>query len=160
MTLNPPEAWIVQDVPALRIIDDDVWTKVKERQQAITDSPGVTKARSTEFWKRRRAKHLLTGKVQCGECGAPFASVGRDYLACSAARGQGTCNNRHGVRRESLDDLILNALKDNLMHPDLVKEFIAAFHEEMNRTARAQGGRDDDQAKGTYRRHSPTGRPY
>ena len=98
----------------------------------------MTKARSTEFWKRRRAKHLLTGKVRCGECGAPFASVSRDYLACSAARGQGTCDNRQGIRREGLDDLILDALKDNLMHPDLVKEFIAAFHEEVNRMARSQ----------------------
>jgi DNA invertase Pin-like site-specific DNA recombinase len=133
--LNSPEAWIVQEVPELRIIDDDLWNKVKERQRAITDSPRVTKARSTEFWKRRRAKHLLTGKVQCGECGAAFASVGRDYLACSAARGQGTCTNRRGIRREGLDDLILDALKDNLMHPDLVKEFIAAFHEEVNRAA-------------------------
>lgn len=134
--LNPSEAWVVRDVPELRIIDDDLWNKVKKRQQAITDSPGVTKARSTEFWKKRRAKHLLTGKVRCGECGAAFASVGRDYLACSAARGQGTCSNRQGIRRHGLDDLILDALKHNLMHPDLVKEFIAAFHEEANKVAR------------------------
>ena len=136
--LNPRDEWITQEVPHLRMIDDDLWNKVKERQQAITGSPGVTKARSTEFWKRRRAKHLLTGKVRCGACGANFASVGRNYLACSAARGQGICSNSRGIRRDDLDDLILDALKDNLMHPDLVKEFAVAFHDEINKSAQAR----------------------
>src|SRR5690606_11836013 len=30
---NPEDKWIVEEVPHLRIIDDDLWSSVKERQQ-------------------------------------------------------------------------------------------------------------------------------
>ena len=35
-----------------------------------------------------------------------------------------------------LENLILNALKQNLMHPDLVAEFVREFHAEINRQRR------------------------
>jgi len=40
---------------------------------------------------------------------------------------------KHGTKRAVLEGLILDALKDQLMQPDLVKEFIAEFHQEINR---------------------------
>ena len=58
--------------------------------------------------------------------------MGRDYLACSAARGRGTCTNARSIKRAVLEDLILDSLKHRLMQPDLVKEFISAFHAEIN----------------------------
>jgi site-specific DNA recombinase len=102
----------------------------------IRDSEGVTKARATRFWEQRRAQHLLTGLVYCGSCGSRLASVGRDYLACSAARGQGTCTNRGSIRRAPLEELILAGLRQRLMAPEMVEEFVAAFHEEVNRARR------------------------
>ena len=98
----------------------------------------MTKARATRFWEQRRAQHLLTGLVHCGSCGSRFASVGRDYLACSAARGQGTCTNRKGVRRSPLEELILDGLRQRLMAPEMVKEFVAAYHGEVNRHRREE----------------------
>ena len=74
-------------------------------------------------------QNLLTGLVYCGACGSRMEAVGRDYLACSAARGQGTCTNRKGVRRAPLEELILHGLRQRLMAPELVEEFVAAFHE-------------------------------
>src|SRR5919106_1370572 len=133
---NDPERLIVEEVPELRIIDDDLWAAVKARQTAIRESEGVTKARATRFWEQRRAQHLLTGLVYCGSCGSRLASVGRDYLACSAARGQGTCTNRKGVRRSPLEALILEGLRQRLMAPEMVEEFITAYHEEVNRHRR------------------------
>jgi hypothetical protein len=62
-----------------------------------------------------------------------LASVGRDFLACSAARGRGTCMNRKSIRRGPLEELVLDGLRQRLMAPELVEEFVAAFHEEMNR---------------------------
>ncbi|MBK5197068.1 MAG: recombinase family protein [Methyloceanibacter sp.] len=129
---NPPEKWIVQDVPALRIVDDDLWQAVKTRQGSIRASDGVAKARATRFWERRRSRHLLSGLVRCKECGSHYAAVGRDYLACSAARGGGTCSNRQSIRRGALEALILDGLRKRLMAPDLVEEFIRAFQKEVN----------------------------
>ena len=133
---NPESEWIVRDVPELRIVDDNLWKRVQDRLAGIRQSPAVKKATSTRFWEKRRPRHLLTGLVTCGSCGSNFASVGRDYLACGAARRQGTCDNRRGIPRRVLEDLILDALKRHLMAPDLVKTFIAEFHDEMNRLSR------------------------
>jgi len=117
-------------------VSDELWDAVKTRQKGIRESEGVTKARETRFWERRRAQHLLTGLAYCGSCGGRLASVGRDYLACSAARGQGTCSNRASMRRAPLEALILNGLRHRLMAPELVEEFVAAYHEEVNRARR------------------------
>ena len=149
--LNPPEAWIVEEVPDLRIVSDELWDAVKARQKGIRESEGVTKARETRFWERRRAQHLLTGLAYCGSCGSRLASVGRDYLACSAARGQGTCSNRASIRRAPLEELILDGLRQRLMAPELVEEFVAAYHEEVNRARRdetaARAGKERELAE-------------
>jgi hypothetical protein len=31
--MNPETEWIVQEVPELRILDDDLWQAVKDRQR-------------------------------------------------------------------------------------------------------------------------------
>src|SRR6266403_1887106 len=134
--LNPEADWLITDVPSLRIIDDAIWQQAQDQLGAIRQSPRVAKARAAEFWIHRRAQHLLTGLAHCGVCGAPLAAAGKDYLSCSAARRQGTCSNKRGIRRPVLEGLILDGLKDRLMAPELVKEFIAEFHREVNRQSR------------------------
>jgi len=120
-------------VPELRIIEQPMWEKVQARLTDIRHSPGTQKALSKKFWLKRRPKHLLTGLAHCGWCGAPLAAAGQDYLACGAACRQGTCSNRQCIRRHVLEDLILDTLKDRLMHPDVVGEFVREFHAELNR---------------------------
>jgi DNA invertase Pin-like site-specific DNA recombinase len=134
--LNPTSAWLVTEVPVLRIVDDALWEQAQARLGSIRESPRVAKARAAEFWKHRRARHLLTGLAHCGVCGSPLAAAGKDYLTCAAARRQGTCSNKRGMRRPVLEALILDGLKDRLMAPELVKEFIAEFHREVNRLSR------------------------
>lgn len=33
--MNPESDWVVQDVPELRILDEDLWQAVKERQKVV-----------------------------------------------------------------------------------------------------------------------------
>ena len=80
----------------------------------------------------RRSRHLLSGLLYCQECGSRYASIGRDYLACSAARGSGTCSNRQSIRRVALEGLIINGLRQRLMAPELVEEFVRAVQQEVN----------------------------
>jgi len=130
---NPEREWIVLDIPELRIVEQALWEKAHSRLDDIYSSAAVARARSSEFWKRRRPKHLLTGLVFCRDCGSLYATAGRHYLACSAARRQGTCSSRGGIPRQALEDLVLDALKQHLLSPEYVKEFINAFHTEVNR---------------------------
>ncbi len=139
---NPPEAWITIDVPEMRIVDDTLWDRVKARQDAIAGEPRVQAIKATEFWKKRRQTRLLTGLLRCGCCGGGFASVGKDYVACAAARKLGTCEQRRSFRRAELEDAVLDLLRNRLMQPDAVAEFVRAFSAEMN----AQRG-DDSAAR-------------
>jgi hypothetical protein len=103
------------------------------RLQSIRDSDGVRHARETRFWENRRARHMLTEKAFCGICGGPLAAIGADHLACGKARGTGTCDNRRSICRGGVEELILNALKDQLMEPVLVAAFIDEFLRKVNR---------------------------
>jgi site-specific DNA recombinase len=129
---NDPSEWITTDVPELRIIDDALWEKVKARQEVLDATPAVQGIKASRFWGRRRADHLLTGLVHCGRCGGAYAAVGRDYLACSAARKLGTCTARKGLRRSVLEGVVLDLLKTRLMQPDAVAAFVKDHAEASN----------------------------
>jgi len=130
---NPESDWVVQEVPELRILDQEPWDKARARLDAIYTSGSVSKARVARFWERRRTKHLLTGLVFCANCDSAYAAAGRHYLACGAARRRGTCSSRRGIPRQALEDLVLEALKRHLLRPEYIQEFISAFHTELNR---------------------------
>jgi hypothetical protein len=87
--------------------------------------------------------HTLLARLQelwvfCAVCGSPGAAVGRDYLACRRARHDRACSNTQGVRRPVLENIILDALRQNLMAPEFVKEFTDAFIKEVNQQSREQ----------------------
>jgi len=117
---NPKEDWVIQQVPRLRIINQDLWEQVQERLDGIRNSASVVKARETKFWEHRRAKHLFTGLMVCAECGGSMIAAGKDYMACDHARNQGTCKNKRGIRRHFIEETVIASLKSNLMQPDHV----------------------------------------
>jgi site-specific DNA recombinase len=137
---NPETEWVVTEVPDLRIISDELWTRVKERQAQtrsvlISDQTGVRAERA------RRPSYLLSGLLKCGSCGGGVSKISQQHYGCSNARNRGICDNRLTIRRVVLEESVLGGLKANLMHPDLVKEFIAEYHREINRAA---ASRDSD----------------
>ncbi len=129
---NPPEEWVIANVPDLQIIPDELWHRVKSRQSEIAGNVGVCNAKATRFWEARRPRHLLTGKIACGCCGKPLASVGRDYLGCNRARKQGTCSNGRSIRRDIVENEMMALLQDQLMQPIHVDEFITAYNRELS----------------------------
>ncbi|MGO4917103.1 recombinase family protein [Pseudogemmobacter sp. W21_MBD1_M6] len=130
--LNPHEQLIITDVPEMRIVDDALWARVKHRQGEIDATPRVQALRATRFWEKKRATHLLTGLLRCGCCGGGFAAVGKDYLACSAARKQATCTQKRSFKRDELEGVVLNLLRNRLMRPEAVAAFVASVSREMN----------------------------
>jgi DNA invertase Pin-like site-specific DNA recombinase len=139
--LNAQEDWIIEDVPHLRIIDQDLWERVKTRQLK-TRTRVTTKNNGVRSERARRPRYLLSGLLKCGVCGGGFSKISAHHYGCSTARNKGTCSNLLTIRRDDLETTVLTGLRDQLMHPDCVKEFITEFHKEMNRLAAAQ---DTDQ---------------
>ncbi len=131
---NPPEAWITEDVPDLRIIDDGLWQCVKERQGAVRQDILTERAihpHAPKAERGRRARYLLSGVLHCGCCGSSYIMISADRYGCAAARNSGTCSNRKTIARKDVETRVLGGLKGRLMHPDLIQEFITEFQREM-----------------------------
>ena len=131
--MNSREQTLATEVPALRIIDQELWDRVQGRLAIMRTNSGADDPNRPRYWEARRSHHVLTGKVFCGCCNGVMANIGRDYLACSAARRQGTCSSQRGIRRGVLESLILDALRTRLMQPEHVVTFVAEFTAEWNR---------------------------
>ncbi|AXC51053.1 recombinase family protein [Paracoccus suum] len=130
--LNPVDALIITDVPEMRLVEQELWERVKTRQGEIDNEPRIIAIKATRFWERKRQIHLLTGLLRCGCCGGGFAAVGRDYVACSASRKLGTCKQRVSIRRTVLEEAVLSLLRNRLMQPEAVAMFIKAVAQETN----------------------------
>ena len=146
---NPREEWVVQDVPDLRIIDQDLWDRVKVRQQRTNKNQ--TSARTFAFRERRRAKYLFSGLTRCAWCRGGYTMISKDLLGCATAHNKGTCSNRLNIRRDELEPRMLNALQHRLMDPGLFKDFCDEFTREMNRL-RMEGRATLDAARSELRR--------
>ena len=133
-------------MPHLRIIDDDLWTSVKERQRD-SRSRVVTENRGIRSERARRPSYLLSGLLKCGTCGGGFSKISQSHYGCSTARNKGTCDNLLTVRRDILEAIVLDGLKNQLMQPELVTAFIDEFHREVNRQRAEQDHSRDRSAR-------------
>ena len=129
--LNPEAEWITQEVPDLRIVDQDLWDRVKARQKTIVTDHSDD--RPNRLHERQRGKYLFSGLTKCGCCGGGYSMISSTHIGCSTARNKGTCDNRLNIRRDELEARVLNALRGHLMDPALFKEFCDEFTRQMNR---------------------------
>jgi hypothetical protein len=134
---NPPEDWIVKEVPELRIIEEVLWDAVKARQ-AASALPGRAN-RGAAMGGARRPRYLLSGLLQCGVCGGGMSVISASHVGCSTARNKGTCANRKTIARADLERRILGALSGRLMDPELFEVFCEEFTAETNRLRAAAG---------------------
>ena len=135
--LNPKDTWIVKEVPDLRIVGDDIWQKVKDRQSSVKKSR--TGKANKPFWDRRRPRYLFSGLMKCGCCGGGYSKINAHLFGCSTARNKGTCDNRLNIRRDVLEETVLHGLNHHLMDPVLFEEFCKEFTKELNRLRMNQG---------------------
>ena len=149
--LNPESEWITQEVPELRILDDELWQAVKERQRAVKQNRSEDGEAESSLHERRRPKYILSGLTKCGCCGGGYSMISADLVGCSTARNKGTCDNRNNIRRDQLEARVLNALRHHLMDPALFKTFCEEFTREMNRL-RMEGRASVDAAQAELKR--------
>jgi site-specific DNA recombinase len=123
--LNNESALIITDVPVLRIIDQDLWERVKERQQGLRKLPS--------FHDKQRPRMLLSYLLKCGCCGGGFSKVSQNHYGCSTARNKGTCRNRLTVRQDMLEGVVIGALQSRLMDPALLAEFCDEYTRHLNK---------------------------
>ncbi|RHZ92315.1 hypothetical protein D1122_19875 [Cereibacter sphaeroides] len=107
----------MSEAPALRIVDQDLWDTVKQRQarpaklSAETASAERTDLAANRVLKRRR--HLLSGLVRCGICGGPMTVAGgsarggkrRYYCTNHKEKGESVCPGQPASRRISFSSV-------------------------------------------------------
>ena len=121
---NPREQWVTIDRPDLRIVDDETWQAAQARKTA-----GALKPQ-----RGPSARHLFSGLLRCGCCGGPYVITGTDSrgprFGCSRRRETMTCDNTATVGARDIEQRILDGIEQHLGDPELVAEFVRAYHAE------------------------------
>ena len=126
--VNPDSQHIRAEVPQLRIVPQDLWDRVKARQQSSRKS-------HKKFWEHQRPRYLFSYLLKCGCCGSGMAKISKTHYGCSAVRNKGdaVCTNRRGVRQDELETTVLGLLKERLMDPALLDVFCKEYTAHVNR---------------------------
>ncbi|WP_420420477.1 recombinase family protein [Pacificispira sp.] len=132
--LNPEKDWIIEPVPNLRIISDELWEATKTLQRATAARIDATTGYRPE--RARRPRYLLSGLLVCGACNGGFSKISKEHYGCSKARNKGTCENRLTVRRDQVEGLVLSALRNDLLTPEMVEIFVREFQQALNEELR------------------------
>jgi site-specific DNA recombinase len=135
---NPEAKWIRTEVPELRIVDDELWQRVKLRQAELATQfgstiKGVRKARAERLNRLRRPAFLLSGLLTCGCCGGKYGIIVNDRYGCLGHFRKGTCDNGRTIRRDNIERRVLAGLTDKLVSPEAVAVAVRAYAEETNR---------------------------
>ena len=85
------------------------------------------------------AIYLFSGLLRCDKCGGGYTIIGKDVYGCADRVNRGTCGNKQRVKRQDLEVRVFSGLKQRLLAPELLKEFIAEFQAELNRNTREAG---------------------
>lgn len=134
--LNSQSEVIVTSVADLRIVPEELWAAAKARQAELEHrTPSGMLSKPAPFWSKQRPRYLFSGLMRCGVCGGGFSKISAAHFGCSAARNKGptTCTNLRTIRRDDLENTVLDALRERLMDPELFKAFAGAFVAEWNR---------------------------
>ncbi|NGM22582.1 hypothetical protein G3576_21385 [Roseomonas stagni] len=135
--------WIRCEVPALRVVDAELWVAAQERLAASRRATLAPRQDRTSAGAAlaalRRPPSLLSGLVRCGLCGGNYAVAAQERrLRCTNNKERGTCTNNRSVREHDLEDRVFAAFRERLLSVDMVEAFVAAYRAEAQEWLRRQ----------------------
>ena len=138
--LNSRSQWKVVEVPHLRVVDDDLWQAVKDRQAGQRARYGKTEPGSRQDLALnrdfRRRRFLLSGLMECGRCGGNLTVAGSGkykayYCANAKEKGAAICEGTPGLKVAKATPVVLAALRAELMTEEAYEVFRDRFHAHM-----------------------------
>ncbi len=126
--INPEEEWIINEVPELRIVDQELWDDVKAKQLALRRT-------YKNFRDMKRPQNLLSNLMKCGCCGGGYSKISQTHIGCSASRNKGlsVCDNRRAMKQETVERIVISLLSNELMNPKLLDEFCQEYTRHINK---------------------------
>jgi site-specific DNA recombinase len=131
---NPPAYWVDRAAPELRIVSDDLWSRVQSRLELVNNK--ITRPRMGGL-KRAKRTYLFSGLLWC-KCGSPITIAGSGtqsrgaVYACRTMRYKRDCTNRMYIREDRLSGQLLHALTQHLLQPEVMDYFIASVADEFD----------------------------
>ncbi len=120
---RPRDEWVIQEVPELRIVPQELWEAAQARMQA-------QRARSKTLPGKhaptgRGPKYLFSGLLKCAECGGNFVIVNEHSYGCAAHKDRGphVCGNSLKVARRLVETLLLESVKRDLFTDETIRLF-------------------------------------
>jgi site-specific DNA recombinase len=126
---NPKNDWQTADVPDLRVVSQELFDAAQSRKHARGH---------THPNQQRRPRHMLSGLLRCGACGAGMSTNGKDNsgrirIRCSAATESGSCQDAKTFYLKTVESAVLAGLENEMRHPQVVAEYVRTYHEERKR---------------------------
>jgi site-specific DNA recombinase len=121
---QPPEPWVRKEVPALRIISEELWARVEARRQKNAKLGGPSKTR-----RGAKPRALLSGLARCAECGGPIHVYNRKQgrvslpaYGCTYHRERGATVCGNALRRPvgAVDAAFLEWLEHNMVSEEIL----------------------------------------
>ncbi|EKJ95497.1 recombinase [Bradyrhizobium lupini HPC(L)] len=114
--MNGADQWVWTDVPTMRIVTDELWERVRARDAVIGDL--YQNATTNRLNATHRPEYLLSGMLECEECGGPYAISGKDRYSCTNRKKRlpideldgACCGNSKTITRHELEERVLNCL--------------------------------------------------
>jgi DNA invertase Pin-like site-specific DNA recombinase len=127
----PPEKWVTQDAPNLRIVPQDLWDAAKARQRQMSTSNGSTTS-------HKRHRRLLSGLLTCANCGSTLVLRGTNTYGCAGRhdRGPAVCDTRVTVNVAEAETTVLQVLQEALFSEDLLADVTATVRRHLAQAAR------------------------
>lgn len=124
----PSDEIVRKPSPHLRIIDPETWSAIQARlteRRAQVLAAGNASACNAP-------RRLLTGLIRCGACGGAMHTTGGERrFRCVARMSKGAegCINARTVPPEWLEAYVLDEVRRDLLHPDVIEAFVREYHE-------------------------------
>ena len=147
---RPESEWVITGMPELRIIDSELWDKVKARQLRLSSEQGervklglrAASASASGCSTGRGFKYLFSGLLKCAQCGANFVMHSTTSYACAKNinGGHAACSNFYRLPRRKVEKRLLDVLRQELLTPQACEQFaIEVKNELMSRAKEFQG---------------------
>jgi site-specific DNA recombinase len=130
---RPQSEWRTVPHPELQIVSDDLWQCVKERQEKLLATYGGAKHKGLQP-RSATSPYLLSGILKCGVCGANliivtgFSSYGNyPKYGCSQHFNRGACSNAVMVRRDWVEERLLDELQNQVLKREAIEYVLDEF---------------------------------
>lgn len=148
--LRPEAEWVVQPMPELRIVSDELWQRAKGRQaETHHKSSAIRAALHANARTGRAPKYLLSGLLKCGTCGSNFVMAGATHYACASRTngGKHACTNSLRVARSVAESKLLAGIKAELAAPEYLEEFKRAVRQALSDERASRSTQRDARAR-------------